>query len=71
MFDEPINKFYYSTRKGNFEYDKDLLKEKKEAMKKIKLAEKQAILLALKKNEEKQKQLDKSSKSEVAKKRKR
>ncbi len=68
LFDEPINKFYYSTRKGNFEYDKDLLKEKKEAMKKIKLAEKQAILLALKKNEEKQKQLDKSSKSEVAKK---
>jgi hypothetical protein len=68
LFDEPINKFFYSTRKGNFEYDKDLLKEKKEAMKKIKLAEKQAILLALKKNEEKQKQLDKSSKSEVAKK---
>ena len=68
LFDEPINNFFYSTRKGNFEYDKDLLKEKKEAMKKIKLAEKQAILLALKKNEEKQKQLDKSSKSEVAKK---
>jgi hypothetical protein len=68
LFDEPINKFYYSTKKGNFEYDKNLLKEKKEAMKKIKLAEKQAILLALKRNEEKQKQLEKSSKSEVAKK---
>jgi len=67
LFDEPINKFYYNSRKGNFEYDKDLLKEKKEAMKKIKLAEKQAILAALHKNEEQQKQLEKSAKPSVAK----
>ena len=59
LFDEPINKFFYDNRKGNFEYDKKLLKEKKEAMKKIKMAEKQAILLALKKNEEKKKESDK------------
>ncbi len=67
LFDEPINKFYYNDRKGNFEYDKDLLKEKREAMKKIKQAEKKAILLALQKNEAKQKELAKnSSKKEEA-----
>ncbi|MBP8033172.1 MAG: hypothetical protein KAZ71_01175 [Bacteroidia bacterium] len=70
MFDEPVNKFYYNNKKGNFEYDKDLLKEKKEAMKKVKLAEKQAILAALRKNEEQQKQLEKSAKPAVAKKEK-
>jgi hypothetical protein len=70
LFDEPINKFYYSTKKGNFEYDKNLLKEKKEAMKKIKMAEKEAILLALKKNEDNQKQLEKSAKTNTTKKEK-
>ena len=70
LFNEPINKFYYNDRKGNFEYDKDLLKEKKEAMKKIKMAEKKAILLALQKNEEKQKELEKSAKASDAKKEK-
>lgn len=70
LFDEPINKFYYSTKKGNFEYDKNLLKEKKEAMKKIKMAEKEAILLALKKNEDNQKQLEKSAKTNTSKKEK-
>lgn len=59
LFDEPINKFYYNKKKGNFEYDKDLLKEKKEAMKRIKQAEKEAIQLALKKNKAKQEALAK------------
>lgn len=60
LFDEPVNKFFYNSKKGNFDYDKDLLKEKKEAMKKIKMAEKKAILLALQKNEEKQKEIAKA-----------
>jgi hypothetical protein len=68
LFNEPINNFYYNNRKGNFEYDKELLKEKKEAMKKIKLAEKKAILLALQKNEAQQKQLAKASQPEATKK---
>ena len=60
LFDEPINKFYYNTKKGDFEYDKELLKKKKAAMKLVKLAEKKAILLALEKNEAKQKELEKT-----------
>ena len=59
LFDEPINKFYYSKKKGNFEYDKDLLKEKREAMKRIKEAEKDVIQLALQKNKAKQEALEK------------
>ena len=34
MFDEPISKFFYSSKKGNFDYDKEYLKAKKEEMKK-------------------------------------
>ena len=60
LFDEPVNKFYYNTKEGNFEYDKDLLKKKKAAMKLVKLAEKRAILLALQKNKIKQKELEKT-----------
>jgi hypothetical protein len=60
MFDEPINKFYYSSKKGNFDYDKEYLKAKKEEMRKVKLAEKKAIQLALQKNAAKQKELEKS-----------
>lgn len=60
LFDEPINKFYYNSRKGDFEYDKKYLKEKKEAMRKIKMAEKKSIELALQKNEAQQKELSKS-----------
>ena len=54
MFDEPISKFFYSSKKGNFDYDKEYLKAKKEEMKKVKLAEKRAIQLALQKNAAKQ-----------------
>ena len=60
LFDEPINKFFYNTKKGNFDYDKDYLKEKREAMRLVKLAEKKAILLAMQKNEAKQKELAKT-----------
>ena len=60
LFDEPVNKFYYNSKAGNFEYDKDLLKKKKAAMKLVKLAEKRAILLALQKNKIKQKELEKT-----------
>jgi hypothetical protein len=69
MFDEPISKFYYSSKKGNFEYDKEYLKAKKEEMKKVKLAEKRAIQLALQKNAAKQKSIEKSpeKKEDVAK----
>ncbi|MBK6985402.1 MAG: hypothetical protein IPH32_11910 [Bacteroidetes bacterium] len=69
MFDEPINKFYYSSKKGNFDYDKEYLKAKKEEMRKVKLAEKKAIQLALQKNAAKQKELEKSpeKKEDVAK----
>lgn len=67
LFNEPINKFFYNAKKSNFDYDKDYLKEKKAAMKLVKLAEKKAILLALEKNEAKQKELEASSdKKEVA-----
>ncbi|MES2762539.1 MAG: hypothetical protein V4677_10040 [Bacteroidota bacterium] len=69
LFDEPINKFFYNTRKGNFDYDKDYLKQKKEAMRLVKQAEKKAILLAMQKNEAKQKELAKApDKKEEAKK---
>ena len=69
LFDEPINKFFYNTKKGNFDYDKDYLKEKREAMRLVKLAEKKAILLAMQKNEAQQKELAKSpDKKEEAKK---
>jgi hypothetical protein len=69
MFDEPISKFYYSSKKGNFEYDKEYLKAKKEEMKKVKLAEKKAIQLALQKNAAKQKELEKTpaKKEDIAK----
>ena len=69
MFDEPISKFFYSSKKGNFDYDKEYLKAKKEEMKKVKLAEKKAIQLALQKNATKQKELEKSpeKKEDVAK----
>lgn len=50
LFNEPINKFYYNSKKGNFEYDKQLLKEKKEAMKRVKEQERRAILALQKKN---------------------
>ena len=69
MFDEPISKFFYSSKKGNFDYDKEYLKAKKEEMKKVKLAEKKAIQLAIQKNAAKQKELEKSpeKKEDVAK----
>lgn len=69
MFDEPISKFFYSSKKGNFDYDKEYLKAKKEEMKKVKLAEKKAIQLALQKNADKQKELEKTpeKKEDVAK----
>lgn len=60
LFDEPVNKFYYNSRKGNFEYDKNFLKEKKEAMKLVKEAERKAILLALQKNKAEQAELEKT-----------
>lgn len=66
MFDEPISKFYYSSKKGNFDYDKDYLKAKKEEMKKVKLAEKKAIQLALQKNAAKQKELEKTPEKKEA-----
>ena len=59
LFNEPVNSFYYNAKKRNFDYDKDLLKKKKEAIKKIKMAESEAILLALQKNEAQQKELEK------------
>ncbi|MES2513820.1 MAG: hypothetical protein V4580_06720 [Bacteroidota bacterium] len=69
LFDEPINKFFYNTKKGNFDYDKEYLKQKKEAMRLVKQAEKKAILAALQKNADQQKQLAKSpDKREEAKK---
>jgi hypothetical protein len=69
LFDEPINKFFYNTKKGNFDYDKEYLKQKKEAMRLVKQAEKKAILLALQKNATQQKELAKSpDKKEEAKK---
>jgi hypothetical protein len=69
MFDEPISKFFYSSKKGNFDYDKEYLKAKKEEMKKVKIEEKKAIQLALQKNAAKQKELEKSpeKKEDVAK----
>lgn len=66
LFDEPINKFYYNPKKSNFEYDKAYLKEKRAAMKLVKLAEKKAILLALQKKEAKQNELKKVAKDTVA-----
>lgn len=60
MFDEPISKFYYSSKKGNFDYDKEYLKAKKEEMKKVKQAERKAIQLALQKNAAKQQELEKT-----------
>lgn len=60
MFDEPINKFYYNKRKGNFDYDRDYLNDKKAAMRAVKIAEKKVILLALQKNEAQQKELSKA-----------
>jgi hypothetical protein len=69
MFDEPISKFFYSSKKGNFDYDKEYLKAKKEEMKKVKQAEKKAIQLALQKNAAQQKELEKTpeKKEDVAK----
>ena len=66
MFDEPISKFYYSSKKGNFEYDKEYLKAKKEEMKKVKQAERKAIQLALQKNAAKQKELEKTPEKKEA-----
>lgn len=60
LFDEPINKFFYNKRKGNFDYDRDYLNIKKAAMREVKMAEKKVILLALQKNELKQKELGKA-----------
>ncbi|MDF2448502.1 MAG: hypothetical protein K0R26_1006 [Bacteroidota bacterium] len=57
MFNEPITKFYYNKRKDNFDYDKEHLKAKMQAMKLVKEAEKKAIQLAIQKNENKQKEL--------------
>ncbi len=59
LFNEPINKYYYNAKIDNIEYDKEYLKEMIAAMKLIKKAEKEAILLALQKNDAKQKQLQK------------
>lgn len=67
MFNEPITKFYYNKRKDNFDYDKEHLKAKMQAMKLVKEAEKKAIQLALKKNEAKQKELNKAPETSVAK----
>lgn len=67
MFNEPITKFYYNKRKDNFDFDKEDLKEKMQAMKLVKEAEKKAIQLALRKNEAKQKELNKAPASTVAK----
>jgi hypothetical protein len=67
MFDEPITKFYYNKRKDNFDYDKEHLKAKMQAMKLVKEAEKKAIQLALQKNQAKQKELDKAPANAIAK----
>ncbi|MBS1652897.1 MAG: hypothetical protein JSU07_12895 [Bacteroidetes bacterium] len=52
IFNQPINKYYYSIKRDNFEYDKDYLKQMMLAMAEVKKQEKNAIKLAA----EKQKQ---------------
>jgi len=54
IFNEPVNKYFYNAKKDNIDYDKDYLKEMIAAMKLVKKAEKEAILLALQRNANKQ-----------------
>ncbi|MDX2173891.1 MAG: hypothetical protein SFY56_12285 [Bacteroidota bacterium] len=59
LFDQPVNKYFYNSKRDNIDYDKSYLKDMVAAMKKIKLAEKEAIQLALQKNAQKQLELKK------------
>ena len=54
IFNEPVNKYYYNSKKDNMEYDKEYLKEMIAAMKLVKKAEREAMLAALQKNKTKQ-----------------
>lgn len=65
LFDEPVNKFFFNQKKGNFDYDKEYLKQKKEAMRLLKIAERKAIQLALQKNQAKQKELYNTTKNQA------
>lgn len=56
LFDEPINKFYYNSKKDNFEYDKEYLKMMLDKIAQLKKSEKDAIKLAAQKAEEAKKQ---------------
>ena len=61
LFDGPVNKYYYNSKKDNMEYDKEYLKEMIAAMKLVKKAEREAMLAALQKNKTKQLEIAKNS----------
>jgi hypothetical protein len=51
LFNQPINKYYYDQKKENFDYDRDYLKNMLALIEEVKLANKNALLLAKNKEE--------------------
>ncbi len=54
LFNQPVNKYFYNSKKDNIDYDKYYLNDMIAAMKEIKKAERDAIRLALQKNKAQQ-----------------
>lgn len=58
LFNQPMNKYYYNPKIDNFEYDKKYLKEMLAQTEDLKIAKKEAILLAKMKAEQDKKNAD-------------
>ncbi|HWY13041.1 MAG TPA: carboxypeptidase-like regulatory domain-containing protein [Bacteroidia bacterium] len=58
LFNQPMNKYYYNPKIDNFEYDKKYLKDMLAQVEELKIAKKEAILLAKLKAEQDKKNAD-------------
>lgn len=58
LFNQPMNKYFYNPKIDNFEYDKKYLKEMMAHVDELKIAKKEAILLAKQKAEQDKKDAD-------------
>jgi hypothetical protein len=58
LFDQPMNKYYFNTKKDNFEFDKDYMKAMIAKVADIRKAEKKALQLAIQKADQDKKEAE-------------
>ncbi len=65
MFNQPMNKYYYNPKIDNFEFDKKYMKDMLTQVNELKIAKKEAILLAKLKAEQDKKDADLAEKNKL------